>query len=133
MINSAREDYRHAAARASLLYFILNDLYKINPIYQFSLKAFSVVFDMAIKRALPANAGANTPEDSIKERVRNLIDQITYQVILYTTRGNTYTLILKYIVLTRIFYKFPLVPNCEYLNWLAKIIIKKSGESCDQK
>ncbi|XP_075251829.1 dynein beta chain, ciliary-like [Convolutriloba macropyga] len=85
MINTAREDYRHAAARASLLYFILNDLYKINPIYQFSLKAFSVVFDMAIERA--AVATSTNPDESIRERVRNLIDQITYQVILYTTRG----------------------------------------------
>ena len=37
-INEAREHYRPAAARASLLYFILNDLNKINPLYQFSLK-----------------------------------------------------------------------------------------------
>ncbi|KAF4519850.1 hypothetical protein B566_EDAN005192, partial [Ephemera danica] len=37
-IDVAREHYRPAAARASLLYFILNDLNTINPIYQFSLK-----------------------------------------------------------------------------------------------
>ena len=37
-INEARELYRPAAARASLLYFILNDLNKISPMYQFSLK-----------------------------------------------------------------------------------------------
>lgn len=37
-INVARENYRPAAERASLLYFILSDLYKINLIYQFSLK-----------------------------------------------------------------------------------------------
>ena len=37
-INEARENYRLAAARASLVYFILNDLEKINPLYQFSLK-----------------------------------------------------------------------------------------------
>ena len=41
--------YRSSAARASVLYFILNDLNRINPMYQFSLKAFSVVFDVAIK------------------------------------------------------------------------------------
>lgn len=39
-IDVAREYYRPAAARASLLYFILNDLNTINPIYQFSLKVF---------------------------------------------------------------------------------------------
>jgi len=37
-INEAREMYRPAASRASLLYFILNDLNTINPIYVFSLK-----------------------------------------------------------------------------------------------
>lgn len=37
-IDKAREYYRPAAARASLLYFILNDLNTINAIYQFSLK-----------------------------------------------------------------------------------------------
>ena len=43
-INEAREMYRPAAARASLLYFILNDLNKINPIYQFSLKVILFQF-----------------------------------------------------------------------------------------
>ncbi|MEQ2313957.1 hypothetical protein AMECASPLE_007206 [Ameca splendens] len=37
-INEAREHYRPAAARASFMYFIMNDLNKIHPMYQFSLK-----------------------------------------------------------------------------------------------
>ena len=78
-IDKAREIYRPAAARASVLYFILNDLHKINPIYQFSLKAFSVVFGVAIDRAEPAT--------DVKKRVENLTDCITYQVFMYTTRG----------------------------------------------
>ncbi|GAB6022905.1 Dynein heavy chain 9, axonemal [Chamberlinius hualienensis] len=78
-INKARELYRPAAARASLLYFILNDLCKINPIYQFSLKAFKVVFNKAIERA--------EKSDDLNSRVANLIDSITYSVFLYTTRG----------------------------------------------
>lgn len=78
-INEAREQYRPAAARSSLMYFILNDLNKINPIYQFSLKAFNVVFQKAIERA--------EPSEEIKIRVENLIDCITYSVFIYTTRG----------------------------------------------
>lgn len=78
-IDKAREFYRPAAARASLLYFILNDLNTINPIYQFSLKAFSVVFQKAICKAEPA--------DEVDVRMKNLIESITYSVFQYTSRG----------------------------------------------
>ena len=78
-IDEAREFYRPAAARASLIYFIMNDLSKINPMYQFSLKAFKVVFSKAIEKA--------TPSDDIRQRVNNLIDSITYNVFVYTSRG----------------------------------------------
>ncbi|XP_054026357.1 dynein axonemal heavy chain 17 [Dryobates pubescens] len=78
-INVARENYRPAAERASLLYFILSDLNKINPIYQFSLKAFNVVFEKAIQRTAPS--------EDIKQRVINLTDEITYSVYVYTAQG----------------------------------------------
>ncbi|XP_014280457.2 dynein beta chain, ciliary [Halyomorpha halys] len=78
-IDQAREHYRLAAARASLLYFILNELNTINPIYQFSLKAFSVVFQNAIEKAVPST--------DVATRVENLIDCITYSVFMYTSRG----------------------------------------------
>nr|CAD7197237.1 unnamed protein product [Timema douglasi] len=78
-IDQAREYYRPAAARASLLYFILNELNTINPIYQFSLKAFSVVFQKAIEKAVPS--------DVVATRVLNLIDCITFSVFVYTSRG----------------------------------------------
>uniref|UniRef100_A0A667IIG6 Dynein axonemal heavy chain 9 n=1 Tax=Lynx canadensis TaxID=61383 RepID=A0A667IIG6_LYNCA len=78
-INEAREHYRPAAARASLLYFIMNDLSKIHPMYQFSLKAFSIVFQKAVEKA--------APDESLKARVTNLIDSVTFSVYQYTTRG----------------------------------------------
>ncbi|XP_045020772.1 dynein axonemal heavy chain 9 isoform X1 [Bubalus bubalis] len=78
-INEAREHYRPAAARASLLYFIMNDLGRIHPMYQFSLKAFSVVFQKAVEKAAPG--------ENLKERVANLIDSITFSVCQYTARA----------------------------------------------
>ncbi|NXI37002.1 DYH9 protein, partial [Galbula dea] len=78
-INEAREHYRPAAARASLLYFIINDLHAIHPMYQFSLKAFRMVFQKAIEKAAPA--------EQVPERVQNLLDSITFSVFQYTTRG----------------------------------------------
>lgn len=78
-INLARENYRPSAARASLIYFILNDLSKINPMYQFSLKAFIVVFGTAIRNA--------TKSDNVKERVEALIDCLTYTSYAYVARG----------------------------------------------
>jgi len=78
-INTARENYRPAAARASLLYFIINELYKIHPMYQVSLKAFNVVFQRAIK--------VSEPDEDVFKRVMNVIDTITYNVFVYTTRG----------------------------------------------
>lgn len=78
-IDEAREQYRPCAARASLLYFVLNDLCRINAIYQFSLKAFSVVFKDALAKAEPA--------EKLKERVFNLLDNISFSVFMYTSRG----------------------------------------------
>uniref|UniRef100_A0A087YME5 Dynein axonemal heavy chain 17 n=1 Tax=Poecilia formosa TaxID=48698 RepID=A0A087YME5_POEFO len=78
-INEAREHYRPAAARASLLYFIMNDLNKIHPMYQFSLKAFGVVFQKAVLKA--------DPDETLRQRVSNLIDSITFSAFQYTTRG----------------------------------------------
>ncbi|XP_076625371.1 dynein beta chain, ciliary [Colletes latitarsis] len=78
-IDEAREIYRTVASRASLLYFVLNDLSKINMLYQFSLKAFSVVFQNAIKFC--------ETSDNLPKRVQLLIDSITYLVFVYTSRG----------------------------------------------
>ncbi|KAG9349499.1 hypothetical protein JZ751_027944, partial [Albula glossodonta] len=78
-INEAREHYRPVAVRASLLYFIMNDLNKINPMYQFSLKAFNVVFHKAVHQA--------EPSEDVKRRVNILIDCITFSSFNYISRG----------------------------------------------
>ncbi|KAL5106320.1 hypothetical protein TcWFU_007241 [Taenia crassiceps] len=78
-INAAREIYRPACERAAILYFIVSDLNKVNPIYQFSLKAFGCVFDAAMSKA--------EASDDVKSRVTNIINSVTYSVYAYTSRG----------------------------------------------
>ncbi|KAM7121693.1 dynein axonemal heavy chain 11 [Molossus nigricans] len=78
-INEARECYRPVAARASLLYFVINDLRKINPIYQFSLKAFSVLFHRAIEQA-------DKVED-MQRRLSVLTESITHAIFVYTSQA----------------------------------------------
>ncbi|NXF09729.1 DYH9 protein, partial [Smithornis capensis] len=78
-INEAREHYRPAAARASLLYFTMSDLHSVHPMYQFSLKAFHTVFQKAMERAAPA--------EGLAERVQSLRDSITLSVCQHTARG----------------------------------------------
>lgn len=43
-INEAREHYRPAATRGSILYFVIADLAAISPMYQFSLPYFTRLF-----------------------------------------------------------------------------------------
>lgn len=78
-IDDARNMYRPAANRASLLYFILFDLGRINPIYRFSLKSYMNVFKQAIKLA--------APESRQNKRVALLVESITLQTFHYTIRG----------------------------------------------
>jgi dynein heavy chain len=47
-INAARESYRPAATRGSILYFVIADLASISPMYQFSLAYFIRLFSHCI-------------------------------------------------------------------------------------
>ncbi|XP_015413618.1 PREDICTED: dynein heavy chain 11, axonemal [Myotis davidii] len=78
-INEARECYRPVAARAALLYFVINDLRKINPIYQFSLKAFSVLFHRAMEQADRVG--------DTQGRILVLMESITHAIFLHTSRA----------------------------------------------
>ncbi|XP_075803650.1 dynein axonemal heavy chain 11 [Microtus pennsylvanicus] len=78
-INETRECYRPVAARASLLYFVINDLRKINPMYQFSLKAFNTLFHRAIEQA-------EKVEDT-QDRISVLIESITHATFLHASQA----------------------------------------------
>lgn len=71
-IDKARESYRLAAFRASLLYFCIMNLNLVDPMYQYSLQWFEGLFRMGI------NNSPSHPETSI--RVANIIDYFTYSL-----------------------------------------------------
>ena len=48
MINDASEAYRPVANRGALIFFMMNELYKIHSFYKFSLDSFVIVVNRAI-------------------------------------------------------------------------------------
>lgn len=63
-IDAAREGYRPSAQRASILFFVLNDMGRIDPMYQFSLDAYIELFIMSIEKSQRSS--------KLEERIQNL-------------------------------------------------------------
>jgi dynein heavy chain len=51
MIDATRENFRVVAFRASILYFAITDLDKIDPMYQYSLQWFQRLFAAGVKKS----------------------------------------------------------------------------------
>lgn len=66
-MQAARESYRPSAARAAILYFVLNDLASIDPMYQFSLDSYFDLFRSSIDKSRKPKGALD-----VKERVRTL-------------------------------------------------------------
>ncbi|XP_042895579.2 dynein beta chain, ciliary [Parasteatoda tepidariorum] len=78
-INEAREMYRDVAIRASLVYFVIQDLATLSPMYLFSLKSIKEVFHKAIDKC------AHT--EAVAARVRLLVQDVTLSIFRYVSRG----------------------------------------------
>ncbi|XP_063098618.1 dynein axonemal heavy chain 2 isoform X3 [Cavia porcellus] len=77
-IDLAREAYRPCAQRASVLFFVLNDMGCIDPMYQFSLDAYISLFILSIDKSHRSN--------KLEDRIEYLNDYHTYAVYRYTCR-----------------------------------------------
>lgn len=78
-IDEARSEYQPSAHRASILFFVLLDMTKIDPMYQFSLSAYITLYIQSIEKS------HNSP--IIKERIKYLNDYHTYSFYQNTCRG----------------------------------------------
>ncbi|XP_076263714.1 dynein heavy chain at 16F [Rhynchophorus ferrugineus] len=78
-ISIAREKYRSVANRGSVLYFVVAQLAEIDPMYQYSLKYFSQVFNNVI---------VTTPKEAVLEkRLETLRAESTLAVYTIISRG----------------------------------------------
>jgi dynein heavy chain len=63
-INTASEFYRPAACRGALVFFLMNELYKIHSFYKFSLDSFLIVVRRAITIVAEAAKAKAKPEEA---------------------------------------------------------------------
>lgn len=73
------QGYRSCAKRASILFFVLNDLNQIDPMYQFSLDSYMALFENSIRKS--------EKDDHILLRLKSLNLYHTYAVYQNTCRG----------------------------------------------
>ncbi|TKS69390.1 Dynein heavy chain 2, axonemal [Collichthys lucidus] len=78
-IDSVQEAYRPCAQRASILFFILNDMGCIHPMYQFSLDAYINLFNLSIRNSTHCH--------DLESRIINLNFYHTLAVYKYGCRG----------------------------------------------
>lgn len=71
-IDLARKGYQPCSKRASILFFILNDMNIIDPMYQFSLDAYNALFMLSIDKS--------PQKINLFERINSLNDYHTYAV-----------------------------------------------------
>lgn len=80
-IYQTRNAYRPVAIRGSVLYFVIDEISKIDPMYQYSLQYIIKLFKLAIKDS-PADEG-----ESREQRNSKLIERITKAIYTNVSRG----------------------------------------------
>lgn len=78
-INQTRNQYRTVATRGSILYFVIADLAGIDPMYQYSLGYVKRLFNTAIEKS--------PQQETLAQRLKVLIEQITATMYLNVSRG----------------------------------------------
>ena len=78
-ISTAREKYRPVAAKGSIMYFVVADLGLIDPMYQFSLRYFTQLFNTTIENS--------TKSSDLEKRLEILLRETTIAVYTNISRG----------------------------------------------
>jgi dynein heavy chain len=78
----SRSGYRSAAIRSSLTYFVLDDMSRVDSMYQFSLDAYVDLFNMSID-----NSRVGSLDVPVSKRCEDINSYHTLAVYKYTCRG----------------------------------------------
>jgi dynein heavy chain len=78
-IDILRNNYRPAAKRGAILFFVLCDLSGVNPMYQYSLKSYLEVYHNSLKKA--------ELNKNLTLRITNIINTLTKSVYDYGCTG----------------------------------------------
>ncbi|GMH50243.1 hypothetical protein TrRE_jg3287 [Triparma retinervis] len=110
-IDSAREGYRSAAIRSSIAYFVLNDMARVDPMYQFSLDAYVDLFNKSIEDSKEENG-----QMSVKDRVEVINTHHTLQVYRTTCVGlfERHKLLFSFQLCIKIMQRDNKVPQSEF-------------------
>ncbi|XP_050527907.1 dynein axonemal heavy chain 10 [Daktulosphaira vitifoliae] len=74
-----RNQYRLAAIRGAILFFVLADMSSVNAMYQYSLIAYLKVFTTSLKKSMP--------DMILKKRLKNIINTLTEYYYEYGCTG----------------------------------------------
>lgn len=75
-----RNEFRPAATRGAILFFVLSEMSTVNSMYQNSLTNYQQVFQSSLKKA--------APDMILKRRLMNIIDTFTENLYKYGCTGN---------------------------------------------
>lgn len=111
-IDEARSGYKPISIRAALLYFILNDLARVDPMYQFSLSAYADLFVQSIANSRAKSSGSN----DIAKRIDAVNNYHTYAVYKQTCLGlfEKHKLLLSFNICTKILQSNGKLPPIEF-------------------
>lgn len=77
-----RNQFRLAATRGAILFFVLADMSTVNVMYQNSLSSYNQLFTTSLKKSLP--------DMILKERLKNIVNTFTENLYKYGCTGMMY-------------------------------------------
>jgi len=126
-IDEARNSYFKIAERAAVLYFILNDLALVDPMYQYSLAAYVSLFKNSIRKS----KSKTQKETAVTKRIVEVNDYHTLAMYKSTCLGlfEKHKLLLSFLICSRIMQKGGKIPAPEF-EFLLKggIVLDRSNQ-----